>query len=307
MSNSEWTRPDLSDRVAVVAGATRGAGRGMALELGASGATVYCTGRSVRGRPSDMGRPETIDETAEWVTAEGGRGIAVQVDHTEPEQVEKLFRRVADEQAGRLDILVIDIWGGDPLTQWGKPFWELDLAQGSRMLERAVLSHIITARFGVPLMVERGRGLVVEVGDGDGFNYRHNLFYDLAKVSTIRLGYAMGRELRRQGVTAVALTPGFLRSEAVLEHLGVSEENWRDGIANDPHFAASETTRFIGRAVVSLAADPNVIQKAAQSLATWNLAPEYGFVDVDGAQPHWHDFITEAMAREKAERAKEKK
>jgi NAD(P)-dependent dehydrogenase (short-subunit alcohol dehydrogenase family) len=277
----------------------------MALELGASGATVYCTGRSVRGQPSDLGRPETIDETAEMVTAEGGRGIAVRVDHTEPEQVEKLFRRVADEQAGQLDILVIDIWGGDPLTQWGKPFWELDLEQGFRLLERAVHAHIVTARHGVPLMVARGSGLVVEVGDGDGFAYRHNLFYDLAKISTIRLGYAMGRELRRSGVTAVALTPGFLRSEAVFEHLGVSAANWRDGVAQDPHFIASETTRFIGRAVVSLAADPNVIAKAAQSLATWHLAREYGFVDVDGAQPHWHDYITEAMAREKAGKAAE--
>ena len=280
----------LAGRVAVVAGATRGAGRGIARSLGEAGATVYCTGRSVRGRPATAGRPETIEETAEMVTAEGGRGIAVRTDHTVETEVERLFRRVRDE-AGRLDVLVNDIWGGDALTEWGKPFWELSLAKGAEMLERAVGSHLVTSRYGAPLLVERNSGLLVEVTDGDTRGYRGNLFYDTAKNAVIRLAYAMSVELREHGVTAVALTPGFLRSEAVLDSLGVTEANWRDAVEQDPYFAESETPGFVGRAVAALAADPEVAKKNGALLSSWALAKEYGFTDLDGRRPDWGAFF----------------
>jgi len=279
----------LQGRVAVVAGATRGCGRGIAVELGACGATVYCTGRSVRGAPSAMQRPETIEETAERVDEAGGRGLAVRVDHTEPEQVEALFAQVRQEQ-NRLDVLVNDVWGGDPLTEWGKPFWELDPAKGLQMLHQAVESHIITARYGVPLMLKtRARGLLVEVTDGDSERYRGNLYYDLVKASVIRLALAMAQDLRarKAAVTALALTPGFLRSEAMLDHFGVTATSWRDAVRKDRHFAESETPRFIGRAVAALAADPQVDRHSGQVLATWTLARAYGLDDVDGRRPDW--------------------
>ena len=280
----------LLNQVAVVAGATRGAGRGIARMLGAAGATVYCTGRSVRGRPATAGRPETIDETAELVTAAGGRGIAVRTDHTVEAEVERLFARVrADE--GRLDVLVNDVWGGDALTEWGKPFWELSTPQGLQLLERAVHSHLVTSRHGVPLMVERNAGLVVEVTDGDTLGYRGNLFYDLAKNAVIRLAYAMAADLHAHGVTALALTPGMLRSEAVLDHFGVAEANWRDAIAADPYFAESETPCYVGRAVAALAADPDGGSKSGGLFSSWGLAKEYGFTDVDGRRPDWGTFF----------------
>ena len=281
----------LEGQVAVVAGATRGAGRGIARMLGAAGATVYCTGRSVRGRPATEGRPETIEETAEMVTAEGGRGIAVRTDHTVEAEVERLFERVrADE--GRLDVLVNDIWGGDALTEWGSPFWGVSVAQGQKLLKRAVHSHIITSRHGAPLMVERGSGLIVEVTDGDTMGYRGNLFYDLAKNAVIRLAYAMASDLHAHpGLTALAITPGFLRSEHVLDHFGVTEANWRDAIEKDPYFAESETPCYVGRAVAALAADPNVKQKSGRLFSSWALAEEYGFTDVDGRRPHWGSFF----------------
>ena len=284
--------PDLplQGQVAVVAGATRGAGRGIARMLGAAGATIYCTGRSVQGRPATPGRPETLEETAELVTAEGGRGIAVRADHTVEPEVEQLFARVRAE-AGRLDILVNDIWGGDALTEWGTPFWELSTAKGLELLERAVLSHIITSRHGAPLMVERNAGLIVEVTDGDTHGYRGNLFYDLAKNAVIRLAYAMAADLHAHGVTALAITPGFLRSEAVLEALGVTEANWRDGIEEDPYFAESETPCFVGRAVAALAADPHVGRKSGGLFSSWGLAREYGFTDLDGRRPDWSRFF----------------
>ena len=288
----------LKGKVAVVAGATRGAGRGIAVELGAAGATVYCTGRSVRGQPSDMNRPETIDETAEMVSARGGVGIAVQVDHTREDEVRALFERINAEQNGRLDILVNDIWGGEKLTEWGKKFWELDVAQGLRLLERAVFSHLITSRHGAPLMVTRGRGLIIEVTDGDGLHYRGNLVYDFVKVGVMRLATAMDEDLRDTGVTAVALTPGFLRSEEMLNAFGVTEENWQDGAKQDPHFAGSETPHYIGRAVAALASDPDVSKKSGAALSTWGLSEEYGFTDVDGRRPHWGRFFEEVKRRE---------
>ncbi|WP_420442383.1 SDR family oxidoreductase [Candidatus Palauibacter sp.] len=280
----------LKDRVAIVAGATRGAGRGIARMLGAAGATVYCTGRSVRGHPATPGRPETLEETAEFVTAEGGRGIAVRTDHTVESEVERLFARVRDE-AGRLDVLVNDIWGGDALTEWGKPFWELSIAQGQSLLERAVDTHIITSRHGAPLMVERNAGLIVEVTDGDTFGYRGNLFYDLAKNAVVRLAYAMAADLQAHGVTALAITPGFLRSEAVLDHFGVTEADWHDAIEKDEYFAESETPCFVGRAIAALAADPKVAARAGGLFSSWGLAKEYGFTDVDGRRPDWGTFF----------------
>ncbi|WP_419861318.1 SDR family oxidoreductase [Candidatus Palauibacter sp.] len=280
----------LKDRVAVVAGATRGAGRGIARMLGEAGATVYCTGRSVRGRPATPGRPETLEETAEMVTVEGGRGIAVRADHTVESEVEQLFARVRAE-AGRLDVLVNDIWGGDALTEWGKPFWELSVAQGEQMLERAVHTHIITSRYGAPLMVERNAGLIVEVTDGDTFGYRGNLFYDLAKNAVVRLACAMAADLNAHGVTALAITPGFLRSEAVLDHFGVTEADWRDAIGKDEYFAESETPCYVGRAIAALAADPNVAAKSGGLFSSWGLAREYGFTDIDGRRPDWGTFF----------------
>lgn len=281
----------LQDRVAVVAGATRGTGRGIARMLGAAGATVYCSGRSVKGHPATPGRPETIEETAEMVTAEGGRGIAVRTDHTVEAEVERLFSRVRDEQ-GRLDILVNDIWGGDEMIEWGSPFWELDTAKGLKMLEGAVHTHIITSRYGVPMMIERNAGLIVEVTDGDTMGYRGNLFYDFAKNATIRLGYAMSRDLHAHKITALTVTPGFLRSEAMLDGMGITEENWRDGIAHDSFFEESETPCYMGRGVAALAADPDVASKHGGLYGSWSLAKEYGFTDLDGRQPDWGSYFS---------------
>jgi NAD(P)-dependent dehydrogenase (short-subunit alcohol dehydrogenase family) len=298
----------LQGKVAVVAGATRGAGRGIAVELGAAGATVYCTGRSTKNNRSDLNRPETIEETAELVTKAGGRGIAVRVDHTKEKEVQTFFEKVNEEQNGQLDILVNDVWGGDSLTEWRKPFWELDLDKGFKLLERAVFSHIITSKYGVPLMLGRGQGLVIEITDGDTLNYRGNFFYDLAKTTVIRLAYNMAAELRgdifnlpgleleatsipENKITVIALTPGWLRSEEMLEIFGVTEATWRDGVGSkhdhDGSFAFSETPHYIGRAVVALASDPNIHSKHGQALATWHLVREYNFTDIDGSQPHW--------------------
>jgi len=280
------TPPPLAGRVALVAGGTRGAGRGIAVELGAAGATVYVTGRTTREARSPMNRPETIEETAELVTAAGGQGIPVRVDHADPAQVATLVARIEAEQGG-LDVLVNDVWGGDPLTRWGVPFWEQPLDDGLALLRQAVETHIVTSHHALPLMVRRGSGLVVEVTDGVGDDFRGTLFYDLAKASVIRLAKAQAAELAPHGVTAVALTPGFLRSEAMLDHFGVTAETWRDAVTKDRHFAASETPRYIGRAVAALAADPDVARWSGKGLSTWQLAAEYGFDDVDGTRPDW--------------------
>ena len=284
----------LDGRVALVAGATRGAGRGIARALGEAGATVYCTGRSSRAGTVNPKRPETIEETAEQVTAAGGTGIAVRVDHTEEPAVVRLFEQVRADH-GRLDILVNDIWGGDLLTEWGKPFWEVDVTQGFTMMERAVHTHIITSRHGVPLMLGGDGGLVVELTDGAFYGYRGQLFYDLCKLSVMRLAYAMSVELADHPVTAVALTPGFLRSEAVLDHFGVTEANWRDGIDKDPHFALSETPMLVGRVIAALAADPERRRYAGQSLTSWDLARHYDVKDIDGRQPHWEEHLDAAI------------
>ena len=287
----------LADKVAVVAGATRGAGRGIACMLGEAGATVYCTGRSVRGRPATGDRPETIEGTAEMVTAYGGRGVAVRVDHTVEDEVRELFARVEADEGG-LEILVNDVWGGDALTEWGRPFWRLTLDKGFRMLERAVHSHVITSRHAVPRMLGRGPGVIFEITDGDTYGYRGNLFYDLVKTSVIRLAFAMATELRRRDVAVLAVTPGFLRSEAMLDHFGVTEENWRDGAKNDPNFLASETPFFVGRAVAALAADERVAARSGRVYSSWDLAEEYGFDDVDGRRPHWGRHFEETYGVE---------
>lgn len=259
--------------------------------LGEAGATVYCTGRSARSRHANA-RPETIEETAEMVDKFGGRGIAVRVDHTVESEVEALFRRVKNAEAG-LDILVNDIWGADPLTQFGTPFWQLSMEQGFKMLRQALHSHIITSRYGAPLLMTRRGGLLIGITDGNSFVYRGNLFYDLVKTSVIRLAFVMARELRRKDITSLALTPGYLRSEAILEHFGVTEQNWRLAVQKDPNFAESETPFYIGRAVAALAADPLVFSKSGRVFSSWDLAVEYGFTDIDGRKPHWGNYFRE--------------
>src|SRR5580704_11619255 len=276
----------LSGQIALVAGATRAAGRGIAQELATAGAKVYCTGRSVRGAPATPGRPETIEETSELIAAAGGKAVAIRVDHTVETEVEALSARVKTDE-GRLDILVNDIWGGDDLVQWDQPFWGQDMAAVRTLVDRAVLSHWITARCFAPMMVEANRGLIVEVTDGEAAGYRSQMLYDFCKASANRLAYAMAWDLARTGVTALALSPGFLRSEAMLERFGVTEPTWRDGTRDDPDFAFSETPHFIGRAIAALAADPEVRRKAGAALYVGDLADEYGFTDLDGSQPHF--------------------
>ena len=289
----------LEGKVAVVAGATRGTGRGIACALGEAGATVYCTGRSTRERRSEYDRPETIEETAELVTEVGGKGIAVAVDHLEPDQVRGLAERI-DAGHGRLDVLVNDVWGGEKLFEWDTPVWEHDLANGLRLLRLATDTHLITSHFALPLLIRRPGGLVVEMTDGtreyNDANYRVNAFYDLAKYAAIRLGFSQARELAPHGCAAVALTPGWLRSEMMLENFEVTEGNWRDAAASQPHFAAiSESPRFVGRAVAALAADPDVMRRSGGSFSSGGLAREYGFTDVDGSQPDCWRYMVEVQ------------
>lgn len=278
----------LEGKVALVAGATRGAGRAMAVELGRAGAVVYATGRTTREHRSEVGRPETIEETAELITAAGGTGIAVPTDHLEPEQVRALVERVEREH-GRLDVLVNDVWGGDHLLQFDTKVWEADLAAGLRMLRLSIDAHAITSHFALPLLIRRPGGLVVEITDGtEEFNrdtYRDNLFYDLAKIAPTRMAFGLAKELQEYGGTAVSLTPGFLRSEAMLEHFGVTEETWRDAVAGSPHFAVAESPVYIGRALAALAADPDRARWNGRSLSSGELAKVYGFTDADGSRP----------------------
>jgi NAD(P)-dependent dehydrogenase (short-subunit alcohol dehydrogenase family) len=289
----------LEGKVALVAGATRGAGRGIAVALGEAGATVYCSGRSTRERRSEYDRPETIEETAELVGAAGGTGIAVAVDHLEPDAVAALVERIDAEQ-GRLDVLVNDIWGAERLFEWNKPIWEHDLGKGLRVLRLAVETHLITSHFALPLLIREPGGLVVEMTDGtreyNATNYRVSTFYDLAKSAILRLAFSQGEELAPHGCTAVALTPGWLRSEIMLENYGVTEDNWRDGARINPHFAAiSESPRFVGRAVAALAADPHLHERNGGSFSSGELAREYGFTDVDGSQPDCWRYLVEVQ------------
>ncbi|MDG4830406.1 SDR family oxidoreductase [Solwaraspora sp. WMMD1047] len=288
----------LEGRVALVAGATRGAGRQIAVQLGARGATVYVTGRSTRQQRSEIDRPETIEETAELVTAAGGTGIPVQVDHLEADQVRALVERV-DADHGRLDVLVNNIWGAEALFSWDQKLWEHPLETGLRILRLAVDTHIVTSHFALPLLTRRPGGLVVEMTDGtDAYNrenYRISFFYDLAKTSVLRMAYAQAKEIGPLGGTAVALTPGWMRSELMLEHFGVTEQNWRDAIAKEPHFAISESPAFVGRAVAALAADPEVARWNGQSLSSGGLAREYGFTDLDGSRPDAWRYLVEVQ------------
>jgi NAD(P)-dependent dehydrogenase (short-subunit alcohol dehydrogenase family) len=293
------TQGPLEGRVALVAGATRGAGRGIAIALGEAGATVYCTGRSTRSSRSEYDRPETIEDTAELVAAAGGQAVAVPVDHLDPTAVATLVRRI-DGEHGRLDVLVNDIWGGELLFEWNTPVWEHDLEKGLRILRLAVDTHLITSHFALPLLIRRPGGLVVEMTDGtreyNAENYRVSMFYDLAKTAVIRLAFAQGVELAPHGCTALALTPGWLRSEMMLENFGVTEANWRDAAAVQPHFAAiSESPVFVGRAVAALAADPEVHRRNGGSFSSGGLAREYGFTDVDGSRPDCWRYMVEVQ------------
>jgi NAD(P)-dependent dehydrogenase (short-subunit alcohol dehydrogenase family) len=288
----------LEGKIALVAGATRGAGRGIAIELGAAGATVYCTGRTTRAQPSELKRPETIEETAELVTQAGGQGIAVQVDHLAPAEVEALVARIEREQ-GRLDVLVNDVWGSDTFIEWNTPVWKHSLERGLRMLRLAVETHLITSHHALRLLTQRPGGLVVEVTDGtaeyNATNYRVSTFYDLAKASGLRMAFALAKELAPHQCTAVAVSPGWLRSEQMLDNYRVTEATWRDAIAIQPHFAITETPRYVGRAVACLSADPDVARWNGQSLSSGRLAQVYGFTDVDGSRPDAWRYVVEVQ------------
>jgi NAD(P)-dependent dehydrogenase (short-subunit alcohol dehydrogenase family) len=288
----------LQGKIALVAGATRGAGRGIAVELGAAGATVYVTGRTTRRKQSEYRRPETIEETAELVTQAGGKGIAAGLDHLISDDVTALVDRIRAEQ-GRLDILVNDVWGGELLFEWNKPVWDHNLENGLRLLRLGIDTHLITAHHALPLLIERPGGLLVEMTDGtaeyNAEHYRLSPFYDLAKVAVNRMGWAHAKDLAPHGATSVSLTPGWLRSEMMLDHYGVREENWRDATAKVPHFVISETPRFVGRAVAALAADEDRARWNGQSLSSGQLAKVYGFTDLDGSQPDAWRYVVEVQ------------
>ncbi|WP_405903391.1 SDR family oxidoreductase [Streptomyces sp. NBC_00656] len=291
--------PALHGKIALVAGATRGAGRGIAVQLGAAGATVYVTGRTTRERRSEYDRPETIEETAELVNAAGGSGIAVPTDHLVPDEVRLLAERIGAEQ-GRLDVLVNDIWGGERLFAFDKPVWEHDLDDGLRLLRLGVETHAITSHFLLPLLVRRPGGLVVEMTDGtaayNSANYRNSYFYDLVKNSVLRMAFVQAHELKPHGGTAVALTPGWLRSEMMLDAFGVAEENWRDALATVPHFCISESPSYVGRAVAAVAGDAGLARWNGRSLSSGQLAQEYGFTDLDGSRPDCWRYLVEVDA-----------
>ncbi|MGJ7876023.1 SDR family oxidoreductase [Streptomyces rochei] len=289
---------DLRGKIALVAGATRGAGRAIAVQLGAAGATVYVTGRTTRERRSEYNRSETIEETAELVTEAGGTGIAVPTDHLVPEQVRVLADRVDAEQ-GRLDVLVNDVWGGERLFEFDKKVWEHDLDAGLRLMRLGVDTHAISSHFLLPLLVRQPGGLVVEMTDGtaayNGSHYRNSYFYDLVKNSVLRMGFVLAHELKSYGATAVTLTPGWMRSEMMLETLGVTEETWRDALAEVPHFCISESPSYVGRAVAALAGDANVARWNGQSVSSGQLAREYGFTDLDGSRPDCWRYLVEVQ------------
>jgi NAD(P)-dependent dehydrogenase (short-subunit alcohol dehydrogenase family) len=288
----------LEGRVALVAGATRGGGRGIAVALGEAGATVYCTGRTTREQRSEIDRPETIEETAELVTEAGGEGIPVAVDHLDPGQVAALVGRI-DSDHGRLDLLVNDIWGAEHLFKFNTAVWEHDLDNGLRLLRLAIDTHLITSHHALPLLIRNPGGLVVEVTDGtaayNADHYRVNAFYDIAKTSVNRFAWGQAQELNEHGCTALAITPGWMRSELMLEHHGVSESNWRDATERSPHFCISESPRFVGRAVAALAGDPEVSRWNGESLSSGQLAQVYGFTDVDGTRPDCWRYMVEVV------------
>ena len=287
----------LIGKVALVAGATRGAGRGIAVQLGAAGATVYVTGRTTRSSSSEMNRPETIEETAALVDSAGGRGIAVRVDHLVADQVSALIARI-DREQGALHILVNDIFGLTKM-EWNKTVWESDLNYGLHLLRLGIDTHAISSHFALPLMIQQPGALVVEVNDGttdyNSTNYRVSFFYDLVKTAVNRMAFALGHELRPHGGTAVAVTPGWLRSEVMLDVYGVTEANWRDATKVQPHFAISETPAYVGRAVAALGSDPSVSRWNGMSLSSGQLAKVYGFTDIDGSQPDAWRYLVEVQ------------
>ena len=281
----------LAGQVALVAGGTRGATKAIAVELGRAGAVVHVTGRTARGTPSPMARPETVEDTAEQITAFGGVAHAHRVDHSDPAAVAALVDEIAGWHHGRLDLLVNGIWGGDNMSDWEHPFWEQPVETGLALLRQAVHTHIITAAAAAPLLVANGRGLVLELTDGKaGDPYRGTLYYDLAKDQVTRLALGMAGDLRPHGVAVLALAPGFLRSEAMLDRFGVTEETWRDGISRDALFAVSESPTLVARCAVALATDPQVLHRTGQSLASWDLAHYYDLDDADGSRPDWGGF-----------------
>lgn len=288
----------LSGKIALVAGATRGAGRGIALELGAAGATVYCTGRTTRRQSSEYNRAETIEETADAVTAAGGEGIAVRVDHLDTEQVRALAERI-DGDHGRLDILVNDIWGSEHLIEWNVPVWRHSLEGGLRMMRLGIDTHLITSHHLLPLLIRNPDGLVVEMTDGTAeyneSHYRLSIFYDLVKTSVTRMAWGLGQELAPHKGTAVAISPGWLRSEIMLEHFGVTEENWREATSKEPHFIISESPRFVGRAIAALAADPDKARWNGRSTSSGELAKEYDVRDLDGSRPDCWRYLREVQ------------
>lgn len=307
MTASTPKQQPLAGRIALVAGATRGAGRALAVALGAAGATVYATGRTTRDRVSELGRPgETIEQTAELVTAAGGEGIAVPTDHLDAEQVRRLVARI-DGDHGRLDVLVNDVWGGNPLLDFDTRMWDVDLERGLRMIDLGVRTHIITSSIALPLLVRRPGGLVVEVTDGTARTnrgYRENFYYDLAKNGPIRMAFLLGEELKHAGASATAVTPGFLRSEEMLDHFGLTEETWREGIGTLPeHWALSESPAYLARGVAALAADPDRARFNGHSLDSGELAREYGITDTDGSRPDVWGFILAEQAGEKPDPA----
>ncbi len=291
----------LAGKVALVAGGTRGAGRGIAVQLGAAGATVYITGRTTRDQPSEMNRPETIEETAQLVDEAGGHGIAVRVDHLVPDEVRDLVARIDAEQ-GALHILVNDIWGAT-VMEWDKSVWESTLDIGLHMLRLGVDTHAITSHFALPLLIRQPGGLAIEVTDGtdeyNAENYRASFFYDLAKAAVNRMAFLLAHDLEPYGATALSLTPGWLRSEAMLDEFGVTEANWRDATERIPHFAISETPAYVGRAVAALARDPEVSRWNGRSLSSGELAKVYGFTDVDGSQPDAWRYMREVQDPDK--------
>ncbi|MGH3425927.1 MAG: SDR family oxidoreductase [Nocardioidaceae bacterium] len=287
----------LEGRVALVAGATRGAGRAIAVELARAGAYVYATGRSSRtqGR-SEIDRPETIEDTGELVQA-AGAGTAVRVDHLETAEVDALIDRIAAER-GRLDVLVNDMFGGDRYAQWDKPLWEHDLDGGLRMLRMGVDTHLITAAKALPLLLRGERGLVVEMTDGTSdynstFRRGVGFYYDLVKAAVGRITLGLAAELTGTTCTALAVTPGWMRSEMMLDNFGVTEQNWRDAVADEPHFCISETPTYTGRGVAALAADTDVARHAGRTLSSAELARTYGVTDVDGTRPDCWRYLVE--------------
>lgn len=300
MTTSPYRPPDLHGKVALVAGATRGAGRGIARMLGEAGATVYCTGRSSRSKPNTSkhhyaGRPETIEETAEMVSAAGGVGIAVRVDHTIEAEVDALFNRVRKE-SNRLDVLV-NILTGSPVTEWSS-FSKLSVEKGRAMVDGWLWPHVTTCRHAVPLMIKQRSGLLVEIIEQEAIGYHGQFYFDFFEILLKRLSYNLAEELAPHRVSALAISPGFMRTEAILEQFGVTEANWREATENNAQaksygFAGSETPCFVGRAIACLAADPHLSRKSGGIYTSWGLSEEYGFTDVDGARPNMGRYMAE--------------